>query len=825
MTGTFHVELSFVPIPLIQNNYSLRCLEAIVSGAFPDEATSTISDLLTLGRCKGYHMPDVSTVSSTQDDMSIDDSTLYPPLHIENSSPVNLHLERNDGSEVHREGSKHHHETPRLIQDTAGRSHYIGPSGSLSFFAELRKLVSERQPTSRFASDNVAEALEARPEPLDDSHLANLNAVSSPATVLSVVESLRSTSCLRKVPPHILDKLVHLFFDHVHADFPLFHRAIFLDEFESYTLSRDEPRMGAHIRYPAEGGRTDPDDGWLVCLHMMIAFGCLVQRTLNANDNSAAARFDYKGLQSECWITSRSALPRLTTMCVQSHVQSLLLIALYLHSINERNASWILAGCASRIGVAIGLHRNELHASFSLIERETRKRLWSTLYSFEQFLCLSLGRPSGVDDDEVKATAPSDDIMGSSNGAPGCSESNFQLQLLSSKLRKIMSVQHQTTRASAPSTRPTPRSMLNELTFWEHGLPAHLVLPETLLENHVPSESQILQYCSQYTTHHLRSIILLHIQFHNLVILATRPYLLMLISGSSKNPNAVPYPWDDTSTTGRTPSNEIDEMARGCVASASRVATLILILDRLHIMSGLTWLDVYYAYSAAMILLLRLLWISSSIAKPDEREKEESIKARAKNLVIEIRHALKRINKSPTMHRFAAVVDNFADAITLSLSSNQSQRWPMVNRETSGTQNEAEMSSFLTSHLRSGSHQHQMSDSQYDEGSVMQSTNTVMQIPSLSVPAYGVADSLTNSHGTYDREAESAPCSTENVYAGGHSFEPDEALTEAARVISSFSAEALSAGSLLWNDSLQSVTQHIIDWNDFEHFLGSLGEG
>lgn len=56
----------------------------------------------------------------------------------------------------------------RLVQDTAGHVHYIGPSGSLSFFAELRELVSsyrqipqhDYNSQSKFAMDNIAMALE-----------------------------------------------------------------------------------------------------------------------------------------------------------------------------------------------------------------------------------------------------------------------------------------------------------------------------------------------------------------------------------------------------------------------------------------------------------------------------------------------------------------------------------------------------------------------------------------------------------------------------------------------------------------------------------------
>ncbi|KKA19860.1 hypothetical protein T310_6144 [Rasamsonia emersonii CBS 393.64] len=745
----------------------LRCLEAIVKGAFPDEPISTIPDLLALGRRKGYAMPEVSTVSNQND--------------LDNSALRQLPAENESAS---RQKPVQYRDTPRLVQDPSGRSHYIGPSGSLSFFAELRELVSERHPSSRFASDNVAEALEARSEPLNGNspHPANEShpqlAASSPATS-SAGEALRSASCLRNVPLGTLNGLLRLYFENVHADFPLFHRAMFQDEFERYFLSRQDPR--SQLRADSE-----PDDGWLVCLHMMVAFGCVLQRTLPGNDS-----VNYALLQSECWNVSRAALPRLTTMCVQSHVQALLLIALYLHSINERNASWVLAGCAARIAVAIGLHRKELHGSFPLIERETRKRIWCTLYGFEQFLCLSLGRPSAVDDDEVDASAPSDDMMSSSNGPPGYTECNFQLQQLSSRLRRTMSVHSRRT--------ITPKAMLNDLKAWEDGLPPHLVLSKGLLEQAVPAAGPelVVQYCSQYPVHHLRSIILLHVQYHSLVILATRPYLLMLISSSSKSPASMPYPWDES--TEETSANEITLLARSCVSSASRLATLILILDWCRILNGLTWLDVFYAYSAAMVLLLRILWIPHPSAGRHELEREEALKRRANTLVTEVRRALKSVPKSSTMQRFASVVENFADAVTANSSSSSSD-------DNNNNNNTGETRPDFAGHTFPADNNHNHNNT---------STSTALPIDGVSV------DTTNN-----NKIPASASASTYD------NTEPDDALTEAARVISSFSDEALptAAGtSFLWNDSsmqlqLQSLTQHIVDWNDFERFLGGFGE-
>ncbi|KAL2010805.1 hypothetical protein VTN00DRAFT_3523 [Thermoascus crustaceus] len=626
----------------------LRCLEALVQGAFPDAPIRTTDDLLALGRRAGYAMPEVSASSG--------DTTLEE-LPEEPESPLERPEEASPGVSTPAAAQqdlpwqgKHIQDSPRLVHDSSGRSHYIGPSGSLSFFAELRELVAERHPSSRFASDNVAEALEARPSTSDldhDSNSPGVAAGSSPATA-SLCDISHSALRLRELPLGTVEALLHVYFQHVHNDFPLFHRTLFQDELERHLSSDSRPRSA-----PGE-----PDEGWLVCLHMMLVFGCI----LHSRSSKRTDSFDYEALRVDCWSVARSALPRLTTTCTQSNVQALLLISLYYHSTNERNASWTLVGCAARIAVALGMHRNDINTSFRLVERETRRRIWCTLHGFEQFLCMSLGRPSAVDDDEVDVTVPGDDSIGFGSGPPGCVERSFELQLLSSKLRRAIGRYKPMRRSrSSPVQTPAPRALLDELRTWEQGMPPHLTLPDISTSEEAPPVSQLRECQSRYPAPHLRAIALLYIQYYNLVILITRPYLLMVISTSFRNAAAIPYPWDDDTDETR---DDIVFLARTCVSSASRIAALVLLLDSAGILNGLTWLDAFYAYSAAMVLLLRLLWVSNPAEDRDVLQREEVLRSRAQNLVVELRRVLGALEKCQTMQRFTSVVDNFADAVS-----------------------------------------------------------------------------------------------------------------------------------------------------------------
>ncbi|KAJ9193460.1 transcriptional regulator family: Fungal Specific TF [Paecilomyces variotii] len=673
-----------------------RCLEAIVNSAFPDEPTRTVEDLLSLGQRHGFAMPQTGDVASSEDCL------LTPGADRGVSQERSLSDEDQDGNSSTGAGTIHQdfqpqpwhdrrisqiQESPRLVRDSVGRRHYIGPSGTLAFFGELRDLVSTRQPLSRFAADNVAEALEARTN-RQNSPRASIDGRSNshgspagfnPTTSSPLQNLLQSAWRFRELPPAILENLQRLYFERVHSTFPLFDRPTFQDELERFFASQLENSSSQVLHQSAES--TEHDEGWLVCLHMMLAFGCVLSMKLRKAAVPDNDHFDYENLRVHCWVLAQTAISCLSTTCTHSNVQALLLLALYYHSINERNASWTLVGCAARMAIAIGMHRNDINNSFRPIERETRKRIWCSLYSFEQFLCMSLGRPSAIDEQEVNTSLPSDDMIGSGYNPPGYTECSFQLQVLSSRLRWMMSVQYQSTNwrngsSWAKASNPPPGEFLDELQAWEDGLPAYLRLPKfkTSAEAAVPSQSQLREFCSRYPSNHLRGMVLLHIQYHNLIIQLSRPYLLTLISSNSRDPATVPYLWEDVSSNAKSPVDKIAFLARTCVSSASRIADLILLLNSAETLDGLTGLDVFYAYSAAMVLILRILWVPDPSSPKDVLEAEKKSKTYIGSLVTELQNVLKLLPKCSTMQRFASVAENFADVVQSSNTGTRTSR-------------------------------------------------------------------------------------------------------------------------------------------------------
>ena len=151
----------------------------------------------------------------------------------------------------------------------------------------------------------------------------------------------------------------------------------------------------------------------------------------------------------------------------------------------------------------------------------------------------------------------------------------------------------------------------------------------------------------QFLAHYLRNMTLLLTPYNELVLPATRPYL-MTTSTSFQDTSNASCPRNTTESAVLSPKNHIWTFARMCVSSAFRVATPTLVLNHLDLLNGLTWLDVYYFCSAVMALFLRVLWVPHSGTRPDVILTKKTSKDITIQVVTGIRKALGVLAKART---------------------------------------------------------------------------------------------------------------------------------------------------------------------------------
>ncbi|RSL88620.1 hypothetical protein CEP52_015141, partial [Fusarium oligoseptatum] len=536
-------------------------------------------------------------------------------------------------------GIKSQSEEPQasLVKDVSGHEHYIGPSGTLNFWNQLRKLVDAnnsphespgREGSTRFTQDNTSRLLEADGQ--DDETTGQQNATEaapqdglSPGSITSAIArdftrlpTADMNEILRQLPSNdVLEQLIQSYFKNVHDDFPLFHRATFEDEYELYIVqARRHPQLGPSRRRPL------PDWGWIGCLHMMIAFGSIADRSIQAVDHTA--------LRRKSVTVARALLPQFISK------------------------SWNLTGTATRISFALGLHRSDMSSSFRPLEREIRKWVFCTLYSFEQFLASSLGRPSGLQELDVEIVPPREGFVDGGIGTDAKLVSwSLKLQGILARTRLL----HLGT--NRVSSAPTVDEIMSALETWkgEIGKAPGFDVPwvkssgSGLTDNASAMDMEDLKVSLAWKTRaQLRAVLLLHIQFHYIAIVATRPLLLRDVALTRKSSTESPAP-------------SIPLHAAVCVKHACQLSYLIILLDHFDVINGLSGLDIFYAYCSAMVLILRLLRLRPGESTEDLDDEEALLQTRIRNLVSTLRGVINRTEKSGSMKRLAQVVDTFSE--------------------------------------------------------------------------------------------------------------------------------------------------------------------
>ncbi|CVL02643.1 related to transcription factor, SIN3 binding [Fusarium mangiferae] len=634
-----------------------RCLEAIVRGAFPNETLDHVSDLAKLGQKMGYKMPDISDPNRTH--MRVEDLVQNPPSKEQTPSTGPDIIAADSRGDTSPRSSKSHSEEPQssLVKDNSGHEHYIGPSGTLNFWNQLRNLVESnnspyqspgREGATKFTQDNTSRLLEADDQDEDDQPPRTTTTPqdgSSPGTITSAIArdftrlpTADMDEILGQFPPNeALDLLIQSYFKNVHDDFPLFHRATFEEEYESFIV---EARSNS--RLPSRPLRL-PDWGWIGCLHMIVVFGSIADRSIPNVDHSA--------LRRRSIAVARGLLPQFISKCSLTNVRVLLLLSLFLHNNNERNAAWNIAGTATRISFALGLHRSDMSASFRPLEREVRKWVFCTLYSFEQFLASSLGRPSGLQELDVEVVPPREGFVEGGIGT------DARLVSWSVKLQAILARTRLLHVGINRASGPTLDEILNTLNGWKRNIGKAPGLDVSWMKMEGPALESIdnegavdmeeLKVSLAWKTRaQLRAVLLLHIHFHYIAIVATRPLLLRDVAAARK---------EDA------PKTAVPTHAALCVKHACQLSYLMILLDHFDVINGLSGLDIFYAYCSAMILILRLLRLRPGEGAESIGPDEVMLQSKVRRLVATLRNVINHTDKCGSMKRLAQVVDTFSE--------------------------------------------------------------------------------------------------------------------------------------------------------------------
>ncbi|OAL06867.1 hypothetical protein IQ06DRAFT_371979 [Phaeosphaeriaceae sp. SRC1lsM3a] len=494
----------------------LALLESLVKGLLPEADVSNMDEMRELGNSLGIPLPD--------------------------SAAVVAETEQKSGSD--REGE----DSLSLLPDQQGQVQYIGPASSFSFHLKLRTLVG-RGAVREFVlfGRNAA----ADTEPIEgDSDPHTFSTPSATSNIDHNSPSDRRTSLPESAPS--LESLIGAYFDHINPDFPVLHEASFREAYEGWV---------------ANPGSADP--AWL-CSFLCVLL--LARRV---------ARVTFPEEQERLWWRRvQSLLPVVIFTSSVMAVEAMMLAAMHLHNTNHRDACWNLTGTAVRVAFAIGLHQDKVSTLQTPLARELRKRLWWTLYAFEQMQVSSYDRPSAIDHAGFRIGCPNERIIGMASYCPPdyCTWSNRLVVHLGSACRAPKTIKAKSSEESYVGPLSPAAGVLRDLERWQDTIPQHLRI-EAL--NTAPPAFQ-------------RPLLLLHGMYHYTVVVLCRAALLARASILSRD--------------GRdSPNAALTAMADACSDSGRALARIMLRLESIGKFDAITWWDVWYTLAASSMLVLDLV--------------------------------------------------------------------------------------------------------------------------------------------------------------------------------------------------------------------------
>ncbi|KAJ4344858.1 uncharacterized protein N0V89_012602 [Didymosphaeria variabile] len=431
-----------------------------------------------------------------------------------------------------------------LLPDQQGQVQFIGPSSSFSFHLKLRALCGQDPfPSFVLFGKNAAEQANAEQDADPEQPLA--------PTASSVFDH----SDLRRTPADeaaTLEALMSAYFEHINPDFPVLYEASFREAYQGW------------LAKPAKA-----DLSWQCCFLCVLLLARRVAHVVVPEEQ-----------EKLWWKRIQTLLPVVIFTSSVTAVQAIMLAAIHLHNTNHRDACWNLTGTAIRIAFAIGLHQDKASTSQAPLARELRKRLWWTLYAFEQMQVSSYDRPSAIEHHVSKNSCPNEHILGAAAYSPPEYSRWFDRLIvhLSSACRAPKHAKSSSTDESYAGPLSPAAGVLRDLDRWRTELPQHLRMEA--VETTAPAFR--------------RPLLLLHALYHYTTTVLCRAALLARATSLSK---------EDRDST----NLALISMSDACADSGRALANILLELDAIGRFNAIIWWDVWYSLASSSVLVLDLV--------------------------------------------------------------------------------------------------------------------------------------------------------------------------------------------------------------------------
>lgn len=229
----------------------------------------------------------------------------------------------------------------------------------------------------------------------------------------------------------------------------------------------------------------------------------------------------------------------------------------------------------------MGMHRDATNMEFDPIERNTRRQVWWSIYSFERILCSILGRPTVIDDREVSMKIPDAPMLEQQTMSAEFMTYAHEIVRKSYTIRQRAYFDSNTAEERSPSLAMA-ESLMRECNSFFVAIPASLSL--TYLPTTSPDQKA--------------RILLLHIYYLYTRCIISRDFLVQKVERNIANLEEKPLPYPEDWPRTLALSEDCVESAYQSIRCIMEGANLGANLD----MIGYSWLDLFFVFHSILII-------------------------------------------------------------------------------------------------------------------------------------------------------------------------------------------------------------------------------
>ncbi|KAI2673424.1 transcriptional regulator family: Fungal Specific TF [Penicillium roqueforti] len=316
----------------------------------------------------------------------------------------------------------------------------------------------------------------------------------------------------------------------------------------------------------------EPSSIWLCKLLALVALGELYSNRRRSNGDNRAPGEEY-------FVSALGMLHDQYEDTTTLHVEVYLLLACYSNALGRVRSAYTYSGIGMRIALSLGMHRSSSSLHTSAVERESRRRIWWSLYLFDRLTCSKLGQPTAVNDDDIDVELPTMDGLTPEEKEEFPDPRHLFASVGLAKIAgDILSDIYCMPGRKKIHFVKRVHGILSNLRDWDDTLPQHLAFRWDDSNRHVAS---------------------LHLCYNQCIIHTTRPILLHLFR--------VQFCLDGSRTADQ-PSQSFSPtttaLADSCVNAArtsNRILSKLFVDGTLAILG---YWDAHYLFSSTLILLM-----------------------------------------------------------------------------------------------------------------------------------------------------------------------------------------------------------------------------